>query len=112
MARSNLARQAMQVGSSEGRRRPRPGRARLVADGATLALTAAPAPIASAPSLPEPTETPAQRIEPALADLEAAVTLDHLRRACRMRTQTLCDALADLVRVGRVLKSEVGYRLA
>jgi hypothetical protein len=29
-----------------------------------------------------------------------------------MRTQTLCDALADLVRAGRVLKSEAGYRFA
>jgi hypothetical protein len=37
---------------------------------------------------------------------------DQLRRACRMRTQTLCDALAELVRAGRVLKSEAGYRLA
>jgi hypothetical protein len=27
-----------------------------------------------------------------------------------MRTQTLCDALADLVRTGRVVKSEAGYR--
>ena len=84
----------------------------LAADGAALALTAVPAQISSAPSLPEPAETPAQRIEAALADLDAAVTLDDLRRACRMRTQTLCDALADLVGVGRVLKSEAGYRLA
>jgi hypothetical protein len=42
----------------------------------------------------------------------AAPTLDQLRRACRMRTQTLCEALAEQVRAGRVLKSEAGYRLA
>jgi hypothetical protein len=53
----------------------------------------------------------AQRIEAALADLKTAATLDDLRRACRMRTQSLCDALADLVRAGRVVKSEAGYRL-
>ena len=56
--------------------------------------------------------TPAQRIALALADLNGAVTLDQLRRACRMRTQSLCDALAELVRAGRVVKSEAGYRLA
>jgi hypothetical protein len=83
----------------------------LVANGAALALTAAPAPLSPAPA-PEPAQTPALRIEAALADLGDAVTLDHLRRTCRMRTQTLCDALADLVRAGRVVKSEAGYRLA
>jgi hypothetical protein len=84
----------------------------LVADGAALALTAdAPAP-SSAPAEPAPPATPAQRIVAAFADLDGTVSLDQLRRACRMRTQTLCDALAELVRAGRVLKSEAGYRLA
>ena len=84
----------------------------LVADQAALALTAAPTASPSSPAPPDPADTPAQRIEAALADLQVAVTLDHLRRACRMRTQTLCDALADLVRAGRVLRSDDGYRLA
>lgn len=84
----------------------------LVANGAALALTTEAAAPSSAPADPEPAATPAQRIAAALANLDGAVTLDQLRRACRMRTQTLCDELADLVRVGRVLKSEAGYRLA
>jgi hypothetical protein len=84
----------------------------LVANGAALALTAEAAPLSSAPAQAEPVQTPALRIEAALADLGDPVTLDHLRRTCRMRTQTLCDALADLVRAGRVVKSEAGYRLA
>jgi hypothetical protein len=84
----------------------------LVANGAALALTAEPAAPSSEPAAPEPATTPAQRIETALADLATPVTLDHIRRTCRMRTQTLCDALADLVRAGRVVKSEAGYRLA
>jgi hypothetical protein len=84
----------------------------LAANGAALALTTEAAAPSSAPADPEPAATPAQRITAALADLDAAVTLDQLRRACRMRTQTLCDALAELVRAGRVLKSEAGYRLA
>jgi predicted Rossmann fold nucleotide-binding protein DprA/Smf involved in DNA uptake len=84
----------------------------LIADGAALALTAEEAPLSSASARQEPAQTPALRIEAALADLGDAVTLDHLRRTCRMRTQTLCDALAALVRAGRVVKSEAGYRLA
>lgn len=84
----------------------------LVANAAVLALTAAPAPIPPIPALPESATTPAQRIEAALAELQAVATLDDLRRACRMRTQSVCDALADLVRTGRVIKSEAGYRLA
>jgi hypothetical protein len=83
----------------------------LVAAGAALALTTEPPPTSPAPSDPDPAPTPAQRIEAALAELETVATLDDLRRACRMRTQSLCDTLADLVRVGRVVKSEAGYRL-
>jgi hypothetical protein len=84
----------------------------LVAHGAALALTTEAVAPSSAPADPEPAATPAQRIVVALADLEGAVTIDQLRRACRMRTQTLCDALAELVRAGCVVKSEAGYRLA
>lgn len=84
----------------------------LAATGTALALSAAPAPIPPMPALPESAATPAQRIEAALAELETVATLDDLRRACRMRTQSLCDALAELVRAGRVVKSEAGYRLA
>jgi hypothetical protein len=84
----------------------------LVAHGAALALTAAPAPLSPIPALPESAATPAQRIEAALVEFETVATLDDLRRACRMRTQSLCDALAQLVRTGRVVKSEAGYRLA
>lgn len=84
----------------------------LAANGAALALTTEAAAPSPAPGDPEPAATPAQRIAAALADLDGAITVDQLRRACRMRTQTLCDALAELVRAGRVLKSEAGYRLA
>ena len=84
----------------------------LATNGAALALTAAPVPISPTPAPPESAATPAQRIEAALAELETVATLDDLRRACRMRTQSLCDALAELVRAGRVVKSDAGYRLA
>jgi len=84
----------------------------LVANGAALALTTVAAASSSAPADPEPAATPAQRIVAALAGLEGALTLDQLRRPYHMRTQTLCDALAELGRAGHVLKSEAGYRLA
>lgn len=83
----------------------------LVADGAALALTTEPPPTASPTADPESDPTPAQRIEAALAELGTAVSIGELRRACRMRMQSLCDTLADLVRTGRVVKSEAGYRL-
>lgn len=84
----------------------------LVASAAALALTAEPAPTSPVLASPNAAPTPAQRIEAALAELETVATLDDLRCACRMRTQSLCDALAELVRTGRVVKSEAGYRLA
>jgi len=83
----------------------------LVAAGAALALTTEPPPSSPPPADPEPPPTPAQRIEAALAELGTAVSLSDLRRACRMRTQSLCDALAELVRTGRVVKSGSGYNL-
>ena len=64
------------------------------------------------PSLPESATTPAQRIEAALEELQAVATLVDLRRACRMRMQSVCDTPAELVRADRVIKSEAGYRLA
>jgi len=85
----------------------------LVANGVALALSADSSLQAdTASSTAEVVPTPAHRIQAALAQLDVAVTLDDLRRACRMRTQTLCDALADLVRAGLVVKSDAGYRLA
>lgn len=82
----------------------------LVVDGAALALTAAPTPRDSV--APEPAATPTNRIEAALAAAGTTLTLTDLRRASRMRTQTLCDELAELVRAGRVVKSDDGYGLA
>lgn len=91
---------------------PAPIAVQLASSGTALALTAAPAPIPPIPAQPESATTPAQRIEAALAEIQSAATVDDLRRACRMRTQSVCDVLAELVRAGRVVKSEAGYCLA
>jgi hypothetical protein len=52
-----------------------------------------------------------ERIEQALATSATPLTLLELRSACKMRTTTLCDALANLTATGHVLKSEAGYVL-
>ena len=51
------------------------------------------------------------RIELALAASGTPLTLLELRSACKMRTATLCDALASLTATGHILKSEAGYLL-
>jgi hypothetical protein len=63
------------------------------------------------PATPQADSTPEQRIEQALAATSRALTQRQLRRACRMRTETVGQALADLVDQGRVLRVDDGYRL-
>lgn len=84
----------------------------LAANGAALALSAEPAPPSPSPSVVHNVvRLPSARIESVLADLGGAATIDTLRAACRMRTQTLCATLAHLVRDGRVIKTNAGYQL-
>src|SRR5204862_534672 len=45
----------------------------------------------------------------ALAEAAAPLTVAELRRACRMRTSTLCAILSDLVMEGRVRRTAAGY---
>ena len=52
---------------------------------------------------------PAVRVETALAAAAAPMTVAALRSACRIRTATLCDVLADLVRRGRAYRTPAGY---
>jgi hypothetical protein len=52
------------------------------------------------------------RVEQALADAAAPVSLTMLRRACRMRMARLCEVLAALTAAGRVRKTTAGYELA
>jgi hypothetical protein len=55
--------------------------------------------------------SPVERIEEALAQAALPLSLRQLRRICRMRTATLCDALTTLRTEGRVLTSPAGYWL-
>jgi len=80
---------------------------RLAAEGGALSLQI----VQSAPAPAEPqAASPAQAVERALAAATQPLPLDELRRACRIRTATLCATLADLVRDGRVVKTHAGYR--
>jgi hypothetical protein len=54
--------------------------------------------------------SPVARIENVLAHSDGPLTLTELRQACRMRTASLCQALATLTAQGRVHKSAAGYQ--
>ena len=59
----------------------------------------------------EPTSI-ADAVERALAAAIEPVPLAALRRLCKARMQTVCDALSLLTRAGRVVKLGGGYQLA
>jgi RecA-family ATPase len=49
------------------------------------------------------------RVAEALAEATTPLTVAELRRACRIRTSTLCAILSDLVADGRVRRTAAGY---
>jgi len=61
---------------------------------------------------PAPPTSSAERVEQALAEATAPISLAVLRRACRMRTASLCATLAALTTSGRIHKTTAGYQLA
>lgn len=83
--------------------------------GDALALDVVASPVAADPASPDaPADSaspPHDRIERALAQAAEPLTVAALRAACRIRTATLCEILADLVRQGRVHRTAAGYTL-
>ncbi len=81
----------------------------LRAEGDALALAvsnAHPAPVTAQ-------QTPlGEQIRAALEGADGPLTVAELRRACRVRTSTLCDALGELASAGRIQKADRGYRLS
>ncbi len=61
---------------------------------------------------PEKPPSPAEKIERVLAQASQPLVFSALKKACRIRTASLCQALAELKHHGRVLKTPHGYRLA
>ncbi len=82
----------------------------LRADADALALEVLDRPTPAAAPTPPP--SPADRVEQALAEATAPVSLAVLRRSCRMRTASLCAVLATLTTSGRIRKTAAGYQLA
>lgn len=80
----------------------------LEASGESHSPAAASIPGAAAAAAPPLSE----RIETALAEAPAPLSLPELRRSCRIRTERLCQALAALNTQGRIVKSSAGYQLA
>jgi hypothetical protein len=54
--------------------------------------------------------SPIARVEDVLVHSDRPLTLAELRQTCRMRTASLCQALATLTAQGRVHKSAAGYQ--
>jgi hypothetical protein len=80
-------------------------------DALALSVVDGPAPT-SVTTLTETAEkTAADRVREVLAAAAAPIGLTALRRLCRMRTQSLADALASLLAAGLVEKTAGGYRL-
>jgi hypothetical protein len=55
--------------------------------------------------------SPMARVEDVLLHSDRPLALAELRQACRMRTASLCQALATLTAQGRLHKSAAGYQL-
>jgi len=64
------------------------------------------------PRPPAPRSSPIDTLEGVLADTDRPLSLAELRRACRIRTAHVCQALATLTAQGRVHKTAAGYQLA
>jgi len=85
-----------------------PLRLELFADDESVALR----PAVCAPVSPDASETPSDRILIVLREADDPMTQRALRTACRMRAQSIGEALTSLIAAGRVHESEAGYQLA
>jgi hypothetical protein len=66
----------------------------------------------AAPTPPVAAPSPIDKLTDVLADTDRPLSLVELRRACRIRTAHVCEALATLTAQGRVHKTSAGYQLA
>jgi len=86
----------------------------LCGSGCALALTVK-TPQAQVPALPAVTTTPQQdschRVLQAMTQLNQPVSVQQLRKLCRMRTATVCETLLTLKEQGSVIHRPNGYSL-
>jgi hypothetical protein len=64
------------------------------------------------PTPPLTAPSPIDKLTDVLTDTDRPLSLVELRRACRIRTAHVCQALATLTAQGRVQKTSAGYQLA
>jgi hypothetical protein len=81
----------------------------LAGDGDGLALRVTERPID--PEVTTPPPSAQDRVVRMLTEATAPLTVAELRRACRIRTSTLCAILSRLVTDGRVHRTAAGYLL-
>ena len=62
------------------------------------------------PAIAAPPRTPLDTLEDVLARTDRPLTVAELRHACRVRTATVCQALATLTAQGRIEKTIGGYQ--
>jgi len=55
--------------------------------------------------------TPLERVRQALREIGAPASVSRIRKLCGMRTASVCECLAELVRQGAVTQDGRGYRL-
>jgi AAA domain len=60
----------------------------------------------------DPSPSAIERVEHALAQVSAPLSIRQVRRACRMRMSSVGQALDTLAAQGRVVKNSEGFRLA
>jgi hypothetical protein len=68
--------------------------------------------VEATPTIRQAPPSPIARLEDVLAHSDRPLALAELRQACRLRTASVCQALAALTTQGRVCKSPAGYQLA
>jgi hypothetical protein len=66
----------------------------------------------AAETAPTANSDPCQRVEGALSDAGHPLRLRQLRELCRIRTSTLCEILDQMIRAGRIQRSDAGFQLA
>jgi hypothetical protein len=82
----------------------------LCANGSALALAVKTEPTTPSPVTEQP--DPRSRVIQAMAELKEPVSVQQLRKLCRMRTATLCETLIILKDRGDVIHGLNGYSLA
>jgi hypothetical protein len=64
------------------------------------------------PPDPKPSPSPtAEQIHDALSQAKVPIRVAELRKICRIRTETVCNTLAQMQREGRVIRTNQGYQL-